>query len=166
MRVLRRDPLARILALACLGLALAVGLGTFARRPVAPRVVRPPITVSVSGEVVRPGSYEVEFGARVEELLRLAGGFLPTAARALVQLAAPLTDGQAVVVPALAAPGGSARVSLNSADAAQLETLPGVGPATSRRIIEHRPYARVDDLLRVPGIGPKKLERLRPLVTW
>ncbi|HNQ98478.1 MAG TPA: ComEA family DNA-binding protein [Trueperaceae bacterium] len=165
MRALRRDLLIRVLVLVGLCLAAALGVGTFARRPAPPLVVRPPITVAVSGEVVRPGMYEVEFGARVEELLRLAGGFLPTAARSLVQLAAPLTDGQSVVVPALATPGGTERVSLNSADPARLETLPGIGPATARRIVEHRPYARIDDLLRVPGIGPKKLERLRALVT-
>ena len=165
MRALRRDVLARILVLACLGLAVVVGWGTLARRPAPPLVVRPPIAVAVSGEVVRPGTYEGEFGARGEELLRLPGGLLPTAARSLVQLAAPLTDGQTVVVPALAAPGGTERVSLNSADPARLETLPGIGPAMARRIVEHRPYARIDDLLRVPGIGPKKLERLRALVT-
>ncbi len=57
------------------------------------------------------------------------------------------------------------RVSLNRASLAELEALPGVGPELARRIVEHRPYLRVEDLLRVPGIGPKTLSRLRPLVT-
>ena len=57
-----------------------------------------------------------------------------------------------------------ARVSLNRASLAELEALPGVGPALARRIVAHRPYLRVEDLLRVPGIGPKTLERLRPYV--
>ncbi len=61
-------------------------------------------------------------------------------------------------------PYREARVSLNRASLAELEALPGVGPELARRIVEHRPYLRVEDLLRVPGIGPKTLARLRPLV--
>lgn len=57
------------------------------------------------------------------------------------------------------------RVSLNRASLAELEALPGVGPELARRIVEHRPYLEVEDLLEVPGIGPEKLEALRPWVT-
>jgi competence protein ComEA len=56
-------------------------------------------------------------------------------------------------------------VNVNSATAAELEALPGIGPAKAQAIIENRPYAAVDELDRVPGIGPATLERLRPLVT-
>ena len=73
--------------------------------------------------------------------------------------------------PGAAAPGGAngaALVSLNTATAQQLDDLPGVGPATAAAIIGHRerngPFASVDDLLSVPGIGPSKLARLRDLV--
>ncbi|MFA5552879.1 MAG: ComEA family DNA-binding protein, partial [Trueperaceae bacterium] len=59
---------------------------------------------------------------------------------------------------------GSRRVSVNSAPADLLQSLPGVGPAIAQRIIENRPYSRIDDLLNVPGIGPRTLERLRPQV--
>ena len=55
-------------------------------------------------------------------------------------------------------------MAVNSATAEQLQSLPGVGPAIALRIIEHRPYSRLDDLLLVPGIGQRTLERLRPLV--
>ena len=68
------------------------------------------------------------------------------------------------MVPRLRTESGDIRISLNSATAAELESLPGVGPATARRIIAGRPYGRVDDLIRVSGIGPKTLERLRPRV--
>ena len=164
MRDLRHDRPSQLLAAGILALLGAVLAPRVVGGPAPVTVVQPSITVSVEGEVVRPGAYVVEFGARVGDLVELAGGFRPGAARALVALAAPLTDGQVVQVPAQALKGALGRVSLNPATQAQLEALPGVGPATARRIVEHRPYARPDDLLRVPGIGPKKLERLRPLV--
>ncbi len=164
MRALRRDRLTQFLALGCLGLAAFVVAGAWAR-PVAPTLIQPGIGVSIEGEVAQPGAYELAFGARVSDLVDVAGGMLPAAARSLVRLAAPLTDGQVVVVPSLSVEGHAPRVSLNSASLGQLEALPGVGPATARRIVEHRPYSRVNDLLRVPGIGPKKLERLRQVVS-
>jgi competence protein ComEA len=70
------------------------------------------------------------------------------------------------VAPTAAASSGAASpVNVNSATAAELEALPGIGPAKAQAIIENRPYAAVDELDRVPGIGPATLERLRPLVT-
>ena len=55
-------------------------------------------------------------------------------------------------------------MDVNAASAADLELLPRIGPALARRILEARPFATVDDLVRVRGIGPRTLERLRPLV--
>jgi competence protein ComEA len=60
------------------------------------------------------------------------------------------------------APGGS--IDINSANAEELATLPGIGPSKAAAIIENRPYASVDDLERVPGIGAKTIERLRDLI--
>jgi competence ComEA-like helix-hairpin-helix protein len=60
---------------------------------------------------------------------------------------------------------GSLRVNINTADADQLETLPGIGPALAQLIIAGRPYATVDELVRISGIGPRTLESLRPMVT-
>lgn len=71
--------------------------------------------------------------------------------------------------PGGASAGASRKVDLNSATAAQLEELPGIGPATARAIVTHRtrkgPFAKVDDLLNVPGIGPSKLAAIRDLVS-
>ncbi len=163
MSELRDDRLTQALVLACLVLGV-IALVPRLARPTPVVVERPPIRVSVEGQVAAPGLYELEFGARVADLLQAAGGFLPSAARPLVALAAPLTDGQVVQVPALTSLTGVDRVSVNSAAAEQLQSLPGVGPAIAQRIVDHRPYSRVDDLLRVPGIGPSTLQRLRPLV--
>ena len=114
--------------------------------------------------MVNPGVYQLEFGSRAEQLIEAAGGFASGAARGLVALASPLTDGQVVQVPGQTSEMGSARVPVNSAPVELLETLPGIGPAMAVRIVAHRPFSRIDDLLSVPGIGPRTLERLRPHV--
>nr|MBA2536885.1 helix-hairpin-helix domain-containing protein [Actinomycetota bacterium] len=109
----------------------------------------------------------------------------PRAALELVNLAAPVADGQQVVVPlrtrtaatAGAAPGeGSASgtapaggpVHLNSATLEELDTLPGVGPVTAQQILDYRTakgaFSSIEELDAVPGIGPARLEQLRPLV--
>lgn len=135
-----------------------------ARAP-AVRIEQPEIEVAVSGEVLNPGTYRLEFGARVADLLTAAGGLTRQAAAALVNPADPLTDGELVHVPNHRSQLGAERVSLNSASLAELDGLPGIGPVMAQRIVAHRPYSRVEDLLRVPGVGPKTLERLRGLVT-
>lgn len=161
---LLNDRLALLLAAACLLLGAHAALPRLFARPHTLTIERPDITVSVEGSVRNPGAYSVAFGARVADLIDLAGGLLPGAARNLIALAAPLTDGEVIVVPAAGTSTGAERISLNSAGAAELERLPGVGPAIAARIMAHRPFARINDLTRVPGIGSATLERLRPLV--
>ena len=151
------------LCIVCGGVVMAPRLLTRASPLV---VLQPPITVSVRGEVAEPGVYALEFGARASDLIEAAGGLLPSAATALLSLADPLTDGESLFVPGLAAGDGrSERVSINTADPAGLDSLPGIGPVMAARIVAHRPYDSIDELLRVPGIGPRTLERLKPLVT-
>ncbi len=137
------------------------------------------IFVHLAGEVARPGLYELREGDRAVDVLAAAGGFTEAADRAAVNLARPLVDGEQIVVPVIGAepvtpqsgaPGVSGGlVSLNTADEIALDTLPGVGPATARAILEwrekHGRFASVDDLASVPGIGPKTVDRLRDLVT-
>lgn len=163
--VLSENALTAILAGVCLaGGAVALAPRAFVR--LEPLVVeQPPVSVAVAGEVARPGVYQLPFGSRVADAVEAAGGFLPTAARDLLRLAAPVNDGQSVHVPSATAAGtGDPRVSLNSASLAELDSLPGIGPVIAERIVQGRPYATVEELLEVPGIGPATLERLRPLV--
>lgn len=132
--------------------------------------------VHILGEVSRPGLYELPEGARAVDAVAAAGGFTETADAAGINLARFVSDGEQIVVPALgaavaAAPGVTAdgRVDLNTADAATLDTLPGVGPATAAKIVAWRErngrFASIEDLLDVSGIGEAKFEGLRDLVT-
>lgn len=127
---------------------------------------QPNITVSVAGEVKQPGTYTLPWGSKTEDAIRVAGGFSDNSEASLVNLAEPLDTGEQVFVPThVDAETGTERVSVNSASATLLDTLPGVGPATAQRIIEGRPYNKLEDLLDVKGIGEKTLEKLRPFIT-
>jgi competence protein ComEA len=126
---------------------------------------QPNITVSVAGEVKQPGTYTLPWGSKTEDAIRVAGGFSEGAEASLVNLADPLDMGEQIFVPALATETGTERISVNSASATLLDTLPGVGPATAQRIMEGRPYNKLEDLLDVKGIGEKTLEKLRPFIT-
>jgi competence protein ComEA len=169
-----------ILAAVVMAGAAAAGLWYAGRSPAAPPLAVDPgdggervITVHVAGAVAAPGVVEVAAGSRVGEALAAAGGVTPEADLTRVNLAAPLADGQQVLVPC-APPGGATvlagdgRVHLNVAGAEELEALPGVGPVLAQRIVAYReangPFSVVEDLLDVPGIGEAKLAALREAV--
>jgi len=141
------------------------------------------VVVHVDGAVVAPGVYELEGEKpRVADAVRAAGGLAEDADTSVVNLAATLSDGQKIYIPkvgeradvtagaAASQPSDSSSgvVNINSATADELMTLPGVGDATARAIIEERerggPYSSVEDLMRVSGIGEKKLARLQGLI--
>jgi competence protein ComEA len=143
------------------------------------------ITVHVAGAVVSPGIYGLPAGARVADAVTAAGGPLADAEPDRLNLAARVSDGDRVAVPRkgdpaangagtdapAGAPGATAPagpLDLNTATVEQLDTLPGVGPATAQAIVTYRTrhgrFRSVTELLEVPGIGPTKLEAVRPLV--
>jgi competence protein ComEA len=141
------------------------------------------LVVDVVGAVRRPGLYRLAQGGRVADALTRAGGSTRRADLALVNLAAPLADGEQVVVPtrgqggAAAATGGasgggtsapSGPVHLNTATVDELDSLPGIGPVTAQKILDYRQkhgaFGSVDELDAVPGIGPARLDQLRDLV--
>jgi len=138
------------------------------------------IIVDVAGEVTQPGVYEFNEGDRVIDAIERAGGQLPKADLSLLNLAAPLTDGTQILVPKTGPPGvmvpgggtvGSSGglININSASATELETLSGIGEVLAATIVEYReqngPFASVDDLMDVSGIGPATLEEIRDQVT-
>ena len=162
--------------------AVSRSTSTTARSAVS--TTKPPaaVVVHVAGAVVAPGVYSLAEGSRVIDAVHAAGGFAADANPDGVNLAAVVVDSQRVYVPRVdevvavdgagGAAGGVAQsfpLNLNTATAAQLDELPGVGPATAAAIIAHRqqhgPFASVDQLGDVRGIGPAKLQAIRGLVT-
>jgi competence protein ComEA len=150
--------------------------------PVTPSSVVDEVHVHAASAVVRPGLYRLPAGARVADLLDAAGGVELDAEVDRINLAAPLVDGAQLLVPRRGEPGGglagpgadagggpSGPIDLNLAGVGELETLPGVGPATAAAIVAHREaegaFGSVDDLLEVRGIGPAKLDAVRDLVS-
>jgi competence protein ComEA len=146
------------------------------------------LVVEIVGAVPKPGVYRVPAGSRLVDLLQLAGGYGPRVdtarAETELNLAAPITDGDHIRVPsrddpadASAGPAassgrsvaaGGALVDINTATQAQLEELPGVGPATAQKIIAAREEARfgaVEELRSRGVLGEKTYEKLRPLLT-
>ena len=153
------------------------------------------VVVHVTGAVIRPGVVTLGEGSRVNDAIGAAGGVSPDADTQQLNLARVLTDGEQIRVPRIGevlpdpapqpgaavtpgtgtAPGkpgagsASGTVNINTASASDLEKLPGIGPALAQRIVEYRdshgPFASVDALTDVPGIGKAKLEALREQAT-
>jgi competence protein ComEA len=155
-----------------------------------------PLVVYVIGAVRTPGIVQLQPGARIVDAILAAGGSIVGADVARLNLAAPVADGERIAVPLVGQPppaldptavsgAGSptqgtdgsgtsgtstvATVNINTATVVELDTLPGIGPATAAAIVRerdtHGQFRSVDDLERVKGIGPAKLAQLRDHVT-
>ncbi|CCH73903.1 putative DNA-binding protein [Nostocoides australiense Ben110] len=148
------------------------------------------VRVHVVGQVKRPGVVEVPAGARILDAIEAAGGATSKADLDAINLARAVVDGEQIQVlrpgesptpasgPAAPATGSGSggtgggpgvKVPINTADLAQLDTLPGVGPVLAQRILDwrsqHGAFASIDQLGEVSGIGEKLLANLTPLVT-
>ena len=146
------------------------------------------VYVDVDGAVASPGVYRLKDGARVSQAIDAAGGLTAEADVTGLNRASKVTDGQKIYVPtvgeqqaALAAGGteggavtvsgagtSSGLVNINTASAAELQTLSGIGPSMAQAIIDERTqngaFASVDDLMRVSGIGEKKLSKIKDCI--
>jgi competence protein ComEA len=192
----QREPSARNLIVAFVILALAIGGSSVVLLLTRPQPVQitinppvptatpeptatpGPITVYITGAVQQPQTtLDLPAGSRVEDAIQAAGGLLETADLDRVNLAQILRDGDQVHVPALTSetvilptPNRPTLVSVNQASAAELQTLPGIGPALAERIIAHReqngPFASLEDLDAVSGVGPALLTQLEGLIAF
>ena len=187
----------RTMILAIVGLLIAAGIGLFALRwqqpesiiiePPAPTATPGPIRVYISGAVASPDVYTVPPGAILRDLLNAAGGTAADADLNALNLAAVLRDGDHIHVPrigesptsapvsqngsgagaSLPLPGGL--ININTASQAELESLPGIGPAIAGRIITYReangPFASIEAVQDVSGIGPAIFDQIKALIT-
>lgn len=141
-----------------------------------------PIQVHVAGAVNQPGVFALPAGSRTQDAILAAGGFTEEADPHALNLAAYLQDGGRVFVPSLvpasASVPGDTRLSnplaifpvdINTASAAELETLPEIGPETARKIIEYRQvhgaFQALEEIMDVPGIGPVTFAAIQDLIT-
>ena len=145
------------------------------------------IKVYICGAVKNPGVYEVDEGARIIDLLEIAGGLNENACPEIINLAQPVIDGQRIYVPSREEiTGGSSLfltdnssndyyssdnriVNINTANLKELETLPGVGPVIAQNIIEYRnrngSFKKKEELKNVTGIGEKKYEEISKFIS-
>jgi len=170
------------------GLFLAALVWVVARNPSGEAVIlRPvptekPVIVHITGAVPRPGVYALPQGARIQDAISAAGGFLAEAEKSQLNLAQSLEDGEKLDIPfiegaspIIATPGPTVAavttelVNINTASLEELDTLPGVGPTTAQAIIDYReengPFISPEDIVNVPGIGPVSYERMRDRIS-
>ena len=157
----------------------AVGSGA---SKTSPPVLEQTLLIHIVGEVVTPGVYQLNSGARVLDAVAAAGGFTKKADQTSINLVRPISDGEQIIVTALGADGssysqtggggggpGATKININRATAQQLDALPGIGPTLAARIVDYRNanggFDTVTDLGQVAGIGVKLLAQIVPLVT-
>ena len=138
------------------------------------------ISVDVSGAVNKPGVYQLKEGDRIEEAIKLAGGFAQTASGEYISkylnMAQKLSDGSKIYVPLVGdstSPGGYAgltpqssksvvgKVNINTSTQAELEALPGIGPVTASKIISDRPYQKIEELLNKKVVSKSVFEKIK-----
>lgn len=146
------------------------------------------VYVDVDGAVASPGVYRLQDGARVAQAIDAAGGLAPEADVTGLNRASKVADGQKIHVPTVGeqqasiaeagvdggasassgVSGATGLVNINTASAAELQTLSGIGPSMAQSIIDERTkngaFASVDDLMRVSGIGEKKLAKIKDCI--
>jgi len=173
------------------GLFVAAVIWVVSRNPSGDAItLRPvptdkPMVVYITGAVPRPGVYALPDGARVQDAISAAGGFLAEADKETINLARVLEDGEMLEIPyttgfspviptplqntIITAGSDTDLIDINTATSFELDTLPGIGPTTAQKIIDYRdengPFLSIEDIINVSGIGPGTYERIKDLIT-
>ncbi|MBA7551480.1 ComE operon protein 1 [subsurface metagenome] len=151
----------------------------------------PPVIIHIAGAVKNPGVYQLKSTDRIVDAVKIAGGAIEEANLDSINLAALLKDGQKIIVPyktysetgeeintntynyvesvySSSSVSTSAKININTANANMLQTLPGIGPVLSERIIEYRNqnglFGMIDEIKDVSGIAEKKYEGIKDLI--
>lgn len=138
--------------------------------------VAPEIIVSISGEVMHPDAYQLPANARVKDLVLAAGGLGPDADAAQINLAQRLSDEQHIHIPKLgsatpdtSAAGEGGKININTASAAELEKLPGIGEVMAGRVIDYRTahgaFQKIEDIQLVNGLGKNVYDKIASLIS-
>ena len=172
----RRGLIALLLILGLVGIWLSGREEQQESVPLLPPEALAPISstihIHVVGEVADPGLYELPVGSRASDAVQSAGGLTANAAQESINLARILSDGEQLTVlshEAMALGSSGGKVSLNRGTQADFESLNGIGPATSEKIIKYREahggFSTIEELTQVPGIGSKLLASIREQLT-
>jgi competence protein ComEA len=134
------------------------------------------INVYVNGEVKKPGVYELESGSRIEDAIKISGGFTETADKTRLNLAKKLRDEDYIFIDTInlrnsnasgssSSGTGENKVNINTASKEELMTVPGIGEVTAGNIIAYREkngdFSTIEDLKKVGRIGDKTLEKFK-----
>lgn len=137
------------------------------------------IAVDIQGAVNKPDSYTLHAETRIKDVIALAGGLSPQADNEYVQkeinLSKKLSDEEKIFIPfkntsstamnSDTPKSDSSKINLNQASAAQLQTLPGVGPATAQKIIDNRPYSIINEILIGKIVSQNVFEKIKDLIS-
>ncbi len=126
------------------------------------------ITVNIKGHINNEGVYRLEKGSTVSDVINLAGGFTDRADKEYINPAETVTDGEEIYIPAKSR-DITDKININTATEKQLDSLPGIGPGTAKRIIEYREkhgdFKYIDELMNVKGIGEKTFDEIKVYIT-
>ena len=158
------------LAVICAGL---IGTKIYSQREKGAEASKAIVGVHVKGEVKNSGYYELEYGSRVKDAVKKAGGATENADTDAINLAMLLTDGQEIFVPEKSNNSSdgntkNSKVNINTANIYELCSLPGVGEPTAEKIIRYRKtkgsFASIEELKKVSGIGEEKYNDIKDFI--